>query len=184
MILTCLAAVLMACCALTSCKNGNDDDDDNTPVATITTSQTQSGGSSGSSGGSGSGSSGGGGSSSGTATVVGFMYITGDSATQATIHFSNDTYTEYDSSQTATVDYTISGSTIEFSDSGVPVCSAAIITSGTSFKIDLGGGSAGSGSGTITTLNGKTYVGTWVSTNTIVTFTEGTAPSSPTITMN
>ena len=188
MILTCLAAVLMACCALTSCKNGNDDDDDNTPVTTITTSQPQSGGSSGSSGGSGSGSSGGGGSSSssGTYTVNGYSYMTFDSSGNGSWYFANATGTGYDE-MVSGMTYTISGSTIEFSVSGIPVYSAAII-SGTSFNLSITGGSAGSGSGSMTSLNGKTYVANFTSDGTttpdVLTYTEGTTPSHPTTTSN
>lgn len=170
-IVTCLTAAVLALAlvGVTACSNGSSDDDEETPVTTTSADN-------GSGSGSGSGGSGSGGSGSGTPTVVGFMYITGVSATQAEFHYANSTYTAYDNSMTTTVTYAISGSTITFT-AGSDTTTAAII-SGTSFKINFGSGGPGSGSGTISTLSGKTYVGNYTGSD-IITFTEGTAPSAP-----
>lgn len=183
-IVTCLTAavLVLALIGVTACSNGNSDDDEETPVTTT---------SSGSGSGSGSGSSGSGtsGGSSGSSTVVtihGYMYMIFDGSGNGSWYVANDAGTGYDEMMSG-MTYTIAGSTITFSAGGGDAATA-VITSGTSFKISLSGGSVGSGSGTIASLNGKTYVvddftiDSSASMPDVLTFTEGTAPSAPSIT--
>lgn len=185
-ILACLTAAVLALVlvGVTACSNGNSDDDEETPVST--TSSGSGSGSGGSSGSSGSDTSGGSSGSSTVVTIHGYMYMIFDGSGNGSWYVANDAGTGYDE-MVSGMTYTIAGSTITFSAGGGDAATA-VITSGTSFKISLSGGSVGSGSGTIASLNGKTYVvddftiDSSASMPDVLTFTEGATPSAPSAT--